>query len=309
MQWAEVTVVTTQEATEAVANLFAEAGATGVVIDDPQLVEQYRQTGSWDYCDLPVSKETDVRVVGYLPVLPGLDDQLTALRGNIARLRNFLSDIGSGQISWRVVEDEDWANGWKRYYHPLRIGTRLVIKPSWEDYNAAPQDLIIELDPGMAFGTGTHATTTLCMEAVEFYIQPGMSVIDVGTGSGVLAITAAKLGAFPVLAVDLDPVAVGVAKENIIINKVDDQVEVLQGDLLRSVTQPADMVVANIVADIIIGMVCDVLYILKPHGIFIASGIIDERLEEVKTAILQTGLSIADVRQKEGWAVIIARKE
>lgn len=309
MQWAEITVVTTQEATDAVANLFTEAGAAGVLIEDPQLVERYRHSGSWDYCDLPVSRETGVRVVGYLPVLPGLEDQVAALRNKVALLRNFLSDIGSGEITWRAVQDEDWANGWKKYYHPLRIGMHLVIKPSWETYAAIPQDLIIELDPGMAFGTGTHATTTLCMEAMELYVKPGMSVIDVGTGSGVLAVTAAKLGAYPVLAVDVDPVAVSVAKENAIMNKVADQIEVLQGDLLRSVTQHADMVVANIVADVIMGMVRDVVYILKPLGMFIASGIIDERLEEVKAAVLQAGLSLVDIRQKDGWAAVIAHKE
>lgn len=308
MQWAEITVRTTQEATEAVANLFTEAGATGVIIEDPGLVEQYRSVGAWDYCDLPVSTETDVRVVGYLPVLPELEEQLAEFRHRVSLLRDLL-DMGPGDITSRVVEEEDWANGWKKYYHPLRVGTRLVIKPSWEIFEATEQDLVIELDPGMAFGTGTHATTTLCMEAMETYLKPDMSVVDVGTGSGVLAIAAAKLGANPVLAVDLDPVAVRVAKENVETNLVADQVHVLHGDLLQKVTQPADMVVANIIANIIMGMVRDVPVILKPCGFFVASGIIDERLEEVKAAICQAGLSIIEIKQKDGWAAVIAQKE
>lgn len=309
MQWAEITVCTTQEATEAVANLFVELGATGVIIDDPQLVERHRDAGAWDYCDLPVSSETGVRVVGYLPVLPSLEDQLGELKRNIEQTRKFFSDIGPGTVTWRAVQEEDWANGWKKYFHPLRVGTHLVIKPSWESFRAVPQDIVIELDPGMAFGTGTHATTTLCMEMLETYLKPDMSVIDVGTGSGVLAITAAKLGACSVLAVDLDPVAVRVASENIAINKVVAQVDTLQGDLLQHVTQPADMVIANIIANVIIGMATDVVHSLKPHGLFLASGIIDERLAEVEAAIRQVGLAVIEIRQKDGWAAIIARKE
>jgi len=308
MQWAEITVRTTQEATEAVADLFTEAGAAGVIIDDPQLVEQYRGKGVWDYCDLPVSPDRDVRVTSYLPVITGWEDQLAELRRKVSLLPAFL-DTGPGEITWRLVEEEDWANGWKKYYHPLRIGEKLVIKPSWEDYTPAPQELVIELDPGMAFGTGTHATTTLCMEAMEHYIKPGMSLIDVGTGSGVLAITAAKLGASPVLAVELDPMAVRVATENVRANHVAAQVEIRQGDLLQSVSQAADVVVANIVADVIIGMVPAVSAVLKPHGLFIASGIIDERLEDVKTAIGGAGLFAVGVRQRDGWASIVARKE
>lgn len=309
MQWAEITVRTTQEATEAVANLFTEAGAAGVVIDDPQLPEKYRHAGTWDYCDLPVSTETDVRVLGYLPVLPNLEERLAELGRKVELLRDFLSDVGAGEISWRKVEEEDWANGWKKYYHVMRIGTRLVIKPSWEAYNAAPEDLVIEMDPGMAFGTGTHATTTLCMETMEKYVQPAMSVIDVGTGSGVLAVTAAKLGAAPILAVDLDPVAVKTAAENVLINNVAGQVTVVEGDLLKKAGQPADLVVANIVADVIMRMIDDVLYILKPQGLFIASGIIDERLEAVKTAMVKAGLALLEIRRQEGWAAIVARKE
>ena len=308
MQWAEITVRTTQEATEAVADLFTAAGAAGVIIDDPQLVEQYRGKGVWDYCDLPVSPDHDVRVTGYLPVMAGWEEQLAEVRRKVKLLPAFL-DAGPGEISWRLVEEEDWANGWKKYYHPLRIGEKLVIKPSWEVYNPVSHELVIELDPGMAFGTGTHATTTLCMEAMEQYLKPGMSLIDVGTGSGVLAITAAKLGAAPVLAVELDPVAVRVATDNVRVNQVAAQVEVRQGDLLQSVSQAADVVVANIVANVIIAMVPAVLAVLKSHGLFIASGIIDERLEDVKRAMAGTGLSTVDVRHKDGWAVIVARRE
>jgi len=308
MQWAEITVRTTQEATEAVADLFTAAGAAGVIIDDPQLVEQYRGKGVWDYCDLPVPPDGDVRVTGYLPVIAGWEEQLAELSGRVRLLPAFL-DAGPGEITCRLVEEEDWANGWKKYYHPLRIGKKLVIKPSWEDYTPAAHELVIELDPGMAFGTGTHATTTLCMEALEHYIKPGTSLIDVGTGSGVLAITAAKLGASPVLAVELDPVAVRVATENVRANQVAAQVEVRQGDLLQSVSRAADLVVANIVADVIIGLAPAVSAVLKSGGLFIASGIIDERLENVKTALGRAGLSTVEMKQRDGWAAIVARKE
>lgn len=309
MKWAEVTVNTTREATEAVAHFFEVAGAAGVIIEDPQLIEEYRSTGKWDYCDLPVSTETRVQVIGYLPVLPDLQTKLAELSQQVQGLIDFGLDIGSGEICCREVAEEDWANGWKKHFHAVRVGQRLVVKPSWEVFAAEEQDLIIELDPGMAFGTGTHATTTLCMETMEARLKPGMSVIDVGTGSGILAITAAKLGASPVLAVDLDPVAVKVAAENVAINGLTERILVRHGDLLQNVDEPADLVVANIIAKIIIAMVADVPRIMKPQGIFIGSGIIDERLAEVVEAVGKAGLHIEEVIQRDGWAAIVARKE
>jgi ribosomal protein L11 methyltransferase len=309
MKWAEITVHTTQEATEAVAHIFATVGATGVIIEDPQLVEQYRNSGCWDYCDLPVSEDTMVRVIGYLPMLSDWANALEEIRRRVDELDECGLDKGSGEITWTDIAEEDWATGWKKYYHPVRVGHRLVIKPSWEEFASEPQDLIIELDPGMAFGTGTHATTTLCMEAIETYLKPGMSVVDVGTGSGVLAVAAAKLGASSVLAIDLDPVAVKAAQENVVMNDAQNLVRVLHGDLLQRVTEPADMVVANIIANVIIGMAADVPKIMKPQGLFIASGIIDERLAEVKEAIAHAGLHTLLVQQKNGWSAIIARKE
>jgi len=309
MKWAEVTVHTTREATEAVAHFFEEAGITGVIIEDPQLIEEYRHAGQWDYCDLPISTETMVRVIGYLPVLPDLQQKIAQITQKVERLGDFGLDKGSGEILCCEVEEEDWANGWKKHFHAVRVGRQLVVKPSWEAFEASGQDLIIELDPGMAFGTGTHATTTLCMEIMETQLRPGMTVVDVGTGSGILAITAAKLGAGSVLAVDLDPVAVKVATENVEMNGLSGPIIVQQGDLLQNVDAPVDLVVANIIANVIIAMAPEVPLIMKKRGIFIGSGIIDDRLPEVIEAIGRAGLKIEEVIQKDGWAAIVARKE
>jgi ribosomal protein L11 methyltransferase len=183
-----------------------------------------------------------------------------------------------------------------------------VIKPSWEDYQALPTDVVIELDPGMAFGTGTHHTTVMCIKSLEREIKPGNVVFDVGTGSGVLAIFAAKLGAAQVQAIDLDPLAVRVANENVALNHVNDVITVQQGDLLTGVTGQADVIVANIVADVIMRILKDVPNRLTASGLFIASGIINERLGEVTAAFLQSELIIDQVIEEGGWAAIVAHK-
>lgn len=307
MKWSEISIQTSHEATEAIANIFHDLGASGVVIEDPELVNTYRRSGSWDYCDIPEELETEVVTIkAYLPVDEFLDDKLRVFEERVNRLQDHDLDKGRGWINCREVQEEDWASSWKEYFHPVRVSEHIVIKPSWEDYVPAEDDIIIEIDPGMAFGTGTHHTTSMCIRSLEDVIKPGHTVFDVGTGSGILAVAAAKLGASFVHAIDLDPVAVRVATENVTFNKVAETVKATQGDLLTGVTGKADVIVANIIADIIIKMLPDVRNRLTEKGVFIASGIITERLSDVTQALIENKFVIDKVTEEGGWVAIVA---
>lgn len=310
MKWAEVSIQTSHEATEAVANIFHDLGATGVVIEDPELINSYRRSGNWDYCDIPEETDTETVVIkAYLPVDDELDDKLKEFERRVDELIAHHINKGKGQIDWREVQEEDWATSWKNYFHPIAVGQRVVIKPSWEEYAQAPDEIVIELDPGMAFGTGTHHTTAMCIRCLEQVIQAGDIVFDVGTGSGILAVAAAKLGAAHVQAVDLDGVAVRVARENVILNQVEAKITLAQGDLLTGVDGRANVIVANIIADVIIRLLPDVPERLTAGGVFIGSGIIAERLGDVTEAIMAKGLVVDRIVEEGGWAAVVARKE
>ncbi|CUH94147.1 Ribosomal protein L11 methyltransferase [Propionispora sp. 2/2-37] len=309
MKWAEISIQTTHEATEAVANIFHDLGASGVVIEDPELINVYRRSGAWDYCDIP--EETDIETVtvkAYLTMDEELDAKLSVFEARVNELIKHNLDKGKGAIHCREVQEEDWASAWKEYFHPTRISDKIIIKPSWEEYTAVPDDIVIELDPGMAFGTGTHFTTMMCAQCLEEIVKPGDVVFDVGTGSGILSIVAAKLGAGSVQSVDLDQVAVRVAAENIKINDVQDTVNVVQGDLLAGVTGQADVIVANIIADIIIHLIQDIPGKLKDDGYFIASGIIGERVSDVTAAVLAHNFIVEKVVENGGWVAMVIRK-
>jgi ribosomal protein L11 methyltransferase len=216
-------------------------------------------------------------------------------------------DAGSLTLSIGNVRDEDWAENWKKYYKPFRVGKRLLVKPVWETVPDDPDALVIEIDPGMAFGNGTHETTALCMAMIEERLHPGDAVLDVGTGSGILAIAAARLGAGAVLAVDLDPVAVRVAKENIERNGLSDRITAQEGDLLAGVQMQANVVVANIIADAIILLSGAVKQHIVPGGAFIASGIIREREQDVRDAMAAAGFTIEAAAHKGEWVALAAR--
>ncbi|MPM54334.1 Ribosomal protein L11 methyltransferase [bioreactor metagenome] len=309
MKWAEISIQTSHEATEAVANIFHELGSSGVVIEDPELVNSYRRSGIWDYTDIPEFTDTEtVTVKAYLPADDQLDEKLRLFKRLFDELAVHNLDRGSGVLNCHEVNEEDWSSSWKEFFHPVKIGERIVIKPSWEDYLPEENDLVIELDPGMAFGTGTHHTTAMCCRCLEDVIRPGVTVFDIGTGSGILSIAAAKLGADAVEAVDLDSVAVRVARENVALNDVKDIVKVAQGDLLTGITGKADVVIANIIADIIIKMAPDIPDYLNDDGYFIASGIISERLGDVSSAIVEQNLVIEKVLEEGGWVALVVSK-
>ena len=314
MQWAEVSIQTTHEATDVVAEIYHDLGASGVVIEDPELLNNYIDAGQWDFSGIERAEDTSiVTVKAYLPVDEDLDDKLRTFELRIKDFKSMTDDDmekGPCTISWNTVRDEDWADNWKAYFHPEKVGGMLVIKPTWEDYEASPDDIVIELDPGSAFGTGTHPTTAMCLRELETLVKGGMRIFDVGTGSGVLSIAAAKLGATDVTAMDYDKVAVEVAAGNIRQNGVEDVVKTGVSDILKSFDGKADLIVANIIADIIIMLFDELDEHLAEGGRLLASGIISERLADVTEACLAHGFVVDKVTEEKGWvAMTISRGE
>jgi ribosomal protein L11 methyltransferase len=312
MKWSELSIHTTNEAIEPISHILHEAGASGVVIEDPFELTKERQDQFGEIYQLNPDDypEEGVIVKAYLPVNSFLGETVDAIKESINNLIIHNIDIGFNKVTISEVNEEEWATAWKKYYHPVKISEKVTIVPTWEIYTPVSSDeLIIELDPGMAFGTGTHPTTVMCIQALETSVRPGDRVIDVGTGSGVLSIAAAMLGAEDVRAYDLDEVAVTSARLNIKLNKVSDKVTISQNNLLDGVEEnTADVVVANILAEVILRFTDDVARVVKPGGIFIASGIIQQKKDQVKEGLVQSGFEITETILMEDWVAIIAKR-
>jgi ribosomal protein L11 methyltransferase len=311
MKWSELAVHTTNEAVEPVSNILHEAGASGVVIEDAEDLTREREYKFGEIYSLnPDDFPKDgVILKAYLPVNSFLGETVEAIKLAINNLVSYDINIGANVVTISEVDEEEWATAWKKYYHPVKISQRFTIVPTWETYEPVSSDeLIIELDPGMAFGTGTHPTTVMSLQALEKTIKPEQRVIDVGTGSGVLAIGAALLGASHVHALDLDDVAVTAAKTNVELNGVQDRTTVVQGNLLDTIKEPGDVVVANILAEIIISFTDDAFQVVKPGGHYITSGIISAKKNDVKEALEASGFVIEDVMMMEDWVTIISKK-
>ncbi len=312
MDWTEAVVHTTTMGADLVSELLMNAGAAGTAIEDRYDVTSSKKSdGMWDMIDEDVLRNMseDVLVKAYFK-----DDQhaVETLLLVGERLRDLSRmelgfDLGSLKLESRAVREQDWAENWKKYYKPFRAGERLVIKPSWEAYEEQPGDLVLELDPGMAFGTGTHETTFMCMQQLETYVKPGCRAIDVGCGSGILGLAAAKLGASDVLAIDLDELAVKVAAENTEKNGLSSVVRVAHGDLLEQREEKADVIVANIIADVICYLCGPAKKHLLPGGVFICSGIIREREEDVQRALASAGYTVINRLAKGEWVCLAAR--
>lgn len=311
MKWIEVTIKTTTEAVEAITNILDELRTGGVMIEDPKdFLFQKNNELDWDYVEEEVfnkSGQDGVLIKTYISEERNVVEVVENIKHRVLSLRDFGIDIGEGSVSLGQVNESDWANEWKKYYKPTKIGQRIVVKPTWEDYKRENGELIIELDPGMAFGTGTHETTSMCIRELEKYVNADSKVFDIGCGSGILAIAAAKLGAKEVLAVDLDEVAVKVSKENVEENNVSDSVEVRHGNLMDVVKDRADVVVANIIADIIKILAKDVHNFMKKDAVFISSGIILDKVDEVKESLIENGFEIIDIKKLGEWSAIVSK--
>ncbi|HHT50312.1 MAG TPA: 50S ribosomal protein L11 methyltransferase [Eubacteriaceae bacterium] len=310
MKWIEVKIKTSHEAVESMSNILHESGAGGVVIEDPQDVIVFQnETENWDYIDerLLGALEENVCVKGYLSESPNLSDNIQLIKERVEQVRDAGIDAGLGEVTIAEVFEEDWSSAWKQYYKPLKIGKNIVIKPSWEKYEGKEWEHIIELDPGMAFGTGTHETTQLCIQLLERYVKEDDIVIDIGSGTGILGIVAAKLKSKRVIGVDIDPIAIKVAKENILINNVEDIFEIREGHLFDQIKEKGDIVVANIVTDVILDLIKDIRRNLNEQGILIASGIILDRLEDVKSALEEEKIEILSIEKMGEWVALCCR--
>lgn len=310
MKWYEVSIQTTHEATEIIAEIFRDLGASGVVIEDPELVNDYITSGKWDYTDIPIATETEVVTEkAYLPVNGELDGRLKSFELELAALKERGVSIAPGIITTCELQDEDWSDTWKQYFHVEKPGERIVIKPTWESYEAKEGELVVELDPGAAFGTGTHATTSMCIKELEQLVKPGMTVFDVGTGSGILSIISAKLGAKDIQAVDYDDSVIKIVEENLAQNNVQDIVSVAQSDLMQNVHGKANLVIANIIADIIIRLFDQLDEHLEEDGTLLTSGIIEDRIDDVIDAADAHGYQVVKRLENKGWACITFKRK
>ncbi|MCP8616912.1 50S ribosomal protein L11 methyltransferase [Salirhabdus salicampi] len=311
MKWSEVCIHTTNEAVEPISNILHEAGASGVVIEDATDLVKDRASIFGEVFELDPEDYPDegVYIKGYLPVNSFLGETVDEIKEAISNLMKYNIDIGRNNVTISEVNEEEWATAWKKYYKPVKISEKITITPTWEEYEKVSSDeIIIELDPGMAFGTGTHPTTVLSLQALEQYVKGNDTVIDVGSGSGVLSIAAIKLGADRVYAFDLDDIAVKSTTINAKLNKVDGRINAQQNDLLKGVHIQPDIIVSNILAEVIVQFVDDAFKTLKSGGTFITSGIIQGKKQVVRDEMEKAGFQIVEVNQMEDWISIIAKK-
>lgn len=307
-QWLEVEIITSSEAAEAVTGILYNTGVQGVaILDEEDIKEKKSSSDGFDWVEVDFLNSIEGAIVkAYYKEDSKFNEYLQYIKESIMNLDRFGLDKGEGKITVKRVDEEDWENNWKVYYKTTKVGERIVIKPVWENYQKSEDEVIVELDPGMAFGTGTHETTRLCIKALERHVKDNSIVFDIGTGSGILAITAAKLNAKKVIGVDLDPVAVDAAKENVSLNNLNN-IEILHGNLMNVVEGKANVVVANILADIIMILAEDVKEFIEKEGCFISSGIILDKKQDVIDKLEQLGFSIQEVEVDGEWCCIVAK--
>lgn len=310
MIYKELTVNTTTEGSDIVAMVLYENGSDGVTIyDSKDILELYKSDIIWDYIDDKVLEQSDiVRVKGfyeerdfdkvYHNIISGLD-QLK---------QNATFEVGSLEVTVNDVDDQDWVNVWRKYYKPIHIGDNIVIVPEWLKYDAKPNENVVYLDPGMAFGTGEHESTRLCLTLYSELDTAGKSVLDIGTGSGILGITASVCGASEVYMSDIDPIAVQSAKQNAKLNKLG-KYEIACDDLVANASVKGDIVFANITADILIALSKDVTKLVNKGGYMIMSGIIKARYDEVLSAYLEAGFTLDKSMVLGEWCGIRLRWE
>ena len=302
MKYYEITVDTTSEASELVAEILTEAGSNGIGIYDPRDLLELADNGViWDYMDEHlINDDGKAQVKGYFPVdgfesvKKVIDDKFDFLKANCP------FDYGTLNMSKTVVDDNDWVESWKENYKPIHAG-RVTIVPEWIDYDAKDGEYIVKIDPGMAFGTGEHESTKMCLQLLQALGVEGKSVIDIGTGSGILALASAKLGAKIVEAYDIDDNAVKSAKSNAALNGLEDKLKVDNANLLDKTTGKFDIVLANITADVLITLSATLGDYMKKNGVVIISGIILKREEDVKTAFVKAGYKIIERINMGEW--------
>ena len=319
MDWIKTTVTTTAEGIDPVSGRLLELGINGIEISDKDDFIEFLENNRkyWDYVDeeLEKLKDADTKITFYLSCGAAGIEQLNAVKASLAELKVLDADsvYGSLEISTDNVKDEDWSEIWKQYFHPIPVGKKILICPAWETPKNTDGRTVFTVNPGLSFGTGSHPSTRFCLEEIEENLKPGDSMLDLGCGSGILSVTALLLGASSAVAVDIDSNATDVAHSNLKLNKLtDENYKTYTGDItsdkeLRDKLGTHNLVVANIVADVIIAIAPYVRGFMKPGATFICSGIILERLDEVKAALTQNGLTITKVKCDDDWAAITAK--
>jgi len=306
MRWKEFSVVTEGICVEAIAAIFHKMGSGGVIIEEPRMdILPMNPENCADDCLAPnFIKHESVVVKAYFP------ENLDVLGELQLSLQEVQSTFNAQcRVSINEVCDEDWEESWKQYYHTFRIGQRLVIKPSWEEYQLRDGDVLIDIDPGMAFGTGNHASTRFCLNFIDQYVKSGASLIDAGCGSGILSIAAAKLGAKKIFAMDFDDVAVRIARENVRLNALEEIIQAEVGDIVKDLPEgEVDYILANITAEVINLLIPEAVKRLAPGGYMFCSGIIESRWPGVQKQLEEHGLVIEKLLQESEWVGAAARK-
>jgi ribosomal protein L11 methyltransferase len=304
MKWIEAKVVFDAEdkqlAREVISNLFFEFDLQGVAEEDPTV----EPAEGW--AEDSIGRPERHALVGYFPKDRKVKKRCKVLEKRLALLKE--NSAIFYRVNYKELAEEDWAEAWKAFFTPQKIGRKIVVKPTWCEYGAGPDDIVLELDPGMAFGTGTHPTTALCVNLIEDYLNRGSSFLDIGTGSGILMITAAKLGAGLICGVDKDTVAVDVAAANLKLNGFDPQSYSLStGNLLAGIKDEYDFIVANIFTHVILELLDDLHRALTPDGIFICSGMFEKNKNLVVAKMKNMGFEILEIREQEEWSAIAGR--
>lgn len=301
MNYREIKLKFKKEYEEKVEIFLSDLGIDNMVIEDPDDLKIFQERqNAWDLYDDDLIKLEK----GYIRFTIYLDD-IADNDEREAKIRAYIEELG-GEFSKEIIDDSDWKNNWKKFFKILKPNKTIVIVPTWEEYEKKDGEEIIKLEPGMAFGTGSHETTSLCIKKLEEYMKPGMKVLDIGTGSGILSIAASKLGASEVLGVDIDPMSVYIANENKKLNEVTNA-EFIVGDLLSKVKDKYDIVVSNILAEVIVTMTGDLHKFMNKDGIFISSGILKVKSAMVIDSLEANGFDILNVEDLNEWTSIVAK--
>lgn len=308
--WIEITIHTTNEASEIVESILLDYGSTGVAIEDPTTLEENLHDDFGTIVELSPTDYPEVGVVvkGYINELNFDDETFNRFKDELEQLGKNINIGEFFKIETTTIQDSDWENSWKDYFDILNIGEKFVIVPTWREYENEEGKYVINIDPGMAFGTGGHETTSLCIKNLEKYVKPHDNVIDVGCGSGILSIAASYLTDGSLKAVDLDKLAVDVSRENFALNNLENRIEVEEASLLTKETEKYDVIVANILAHIIELMLEDAYKLLEDGGYFITSGIIKDKKDELLEKMLKQGFKLVEETSDNEWYSFVATK-
>ena len=308
--WIEITIHTTNEASEIVESILLDYGSTGVAIEDPTTLEENLHDDFGTIVELSPTDYPEVGVIvkGYINELNFDDETFNRFKDELEQLGNNINIGEFFKIETNTIQDSDWENSWKDYFDILNIGEKFVIVPTWREYENEEGKYVINIDPGMAFGTGGHETTSLCIKNLEKYVKPHDNVIDVGCGSGILSIAASYLTDGSLKAVDLDKLAVDVSRENFALNNLENRIEVEEASLLTKETKKYDVIVANILAHIIELMLEDAYKLLEDGGYFITSGIIKDKKDELLEKMLEQGFKLVEETSDNEWYSFVVTK-